>query len=93
VTVLRDLELVTVTPAIRTERRLATDRGALLFRISSEGSRPTGLQEGDVIVAINNTRIASADEVGEALERLRSSRGFRLFFERGRRILFTDLYF
>ncbi|MCU0621069.1 MAG: trypsin-like peptidase domain-containing protein [Gemmatimonadales bacterium] len=93
VTVLRDLELVTVTPAIRTERRLATDRGALLFRISSEGSRQTGLQEGDVIVAINNTRIASADEVGEALERLRSSRGFRLFFERGRRILFTDLYF
>jgi serine protease Do len=91
VTVLRDLQLVTVTTAIRGERRLATDRGALIFRIKPEAARRTGLQEGDVIVAINNTRIADAGEVGTTLERLRGAQGFRLFFERGRRILFTDL--
>jgi len=37
--------------------------------------------------------ITDAAEVGQIIERLRGSNGFRLFFERGRRILFTDLYF
>jgi len=68
-------------------------RGALLYRITAEAERQTGLQEGDVLVAINNTRIADAAEVAEVIGALRSNRGFRLFFERGRRILFTDLYF
>jgi serine protease Do len=93
VPVFKDLELVTVTPAIRTERRLGTDRGALIFRISDLATRQTGLQPGDVLVGINNTRITDAAEVGQIIERLRGSNGFRLFFERGRRILFTDLYF
>jgi serine protease Do len=93
VPVFKDLELVTVTPAIRSERRLGTDRGALIFRISDAAGRTTGLQAGDVIVGINNTRIADAAEVGQVIERLRGSNGFRLFFERGRRILFTDLYY
>ena len=93
VPVFKDLELVTVTPAIRAERRLGTDRGALIFRISDVAARQTGLQPGDVIVGINNTRIGDAAEVGQLIERLRGSNGFRLFFERGRRILFTDLYF
>jgi serine protease Do len=93
VPVFKDLELVTVTPAIRAERRLGTDRGALIFRISDVATRQTGLLPGDVIVGINNTRIADAAEAGQVIERLRGSNGFRLFFERGRRILFTDLYF
>jgi serine protease Do len=93
VPVFKDLEIVTVTPAIRAERRLGTDRGALIFRISDLAARQTGLQPGDVIVGINNTRVADATEVGQIIERLRGSNGFRLFFERGRRILFTDLYF
>jgi serine protease Do len=93
VPVFKDLELVTVTPAIRAERRLGTDRGALIFRISELAARQTALQPGDVIVGINNTRIADAAEAGQVIERLRGSNGFRLFFERGRRILFTDLYF
>jgi serine protease Do len=93
VPVFKDLELVTLTPAIRAERRLGSDRGALIFRISDLAGRQTGLQPGDVIVGINNTRIADATEVAQVIERLRGSNGFRLFFERGRRILFTDLYF
>jgi len=93
VSVFKDLDLVTVTPAIRSERRLGTDRGALIYRISDDATRTTGLQAGDVIVGINNTRIADAAEVGSEIERLRGANGFRLFFERGRRILFTDLYF
>jgi S1-C subfamily serine protease len=93
VVVVKDLELVTVTPAIRAERRLAADRGALIYRITDQAARVTGLQAGDVILAINNTRIEGAGEVGSAFDRLRSTRGFRLFFERDGRILFTDLSF
>ena len=93
VVVLKDLELVTVTPAIRAERRLAADRGALIYRITDQAARVTGLQAGDVILAINNTRIEGAGEVGSTFDRLRQTRGFRLFFERDGRILFTDLSF
>jgi serine protease Do len=93
VVVVKDLELVTVTPAIRAERRLAADRGALIYRITDQAARVTGLKAGDVILAINNTRIEGAGEVGSAFDRLRQTRGFRLFFERDGRILFTDLSF
>jgi serine protease Do len=93
VVVVKDLELVTVTPAIRAERRLAANRGALIYRITDQAARVTGLQAGDVILAINNTRIEGASEVGSAFDRLRQTRGFRLFFERDGRILFTDLSF
>ncbi len=93
VTLFRDLQLVTVTQAIREERQLATDRGALIFRASDEVQQSTGLRDGDVILAINNARVESAAEVREAIERLGRTRGFRLYFERQRRILYTDLYF
>ncbi len=91
VTVIKDFELVTMTPAIRAERRIAADRGVLIYRITDQAERVTGLQEGDVILAINNTRVESVNEVSEAFDRLRQARGFRVFFERNGRILFTDL--
>src|SRR6185312_3566090 len=53
VTVLQDLQLVNVTPQIQAERGIRSEHGALIFRISPEVSRATGLQEGDVIVGIN----------------------------------------
>ncbi len=93
VTVVNDFELITMTPAIRAERRLAAERGVLIYRITDQAERVTGLQAGDVILAINNTRIEAAGDVSDAFTRLRSARGFRVFFERGGRILFADLSF
>jgi serine protease Do len=88
---LQDIQLVTVTPAIRAERRIAAQQGALIFSISADAARYTGLQSGDVILAINNSRVEDAAAVGTTIERLRPTRGFRIFFERDRRIRFTDL--
>jgi serine protease Do len=88
---LQDIQLVTVTPAIRAERRIAAEQGALIFSISPDAARFTGLQSGDVILAINNSRVEDAAAVGTTIERLRPARGFRVFFERDRRIRFTDL--
>ena len=57
VQVLRELELVTVTPAIAAERRLRRQSGALDLQHQCDSSpiRPD-FNKGDVIVQINNTR-------------------------------------
>ena len=93
VTVLRAMQLTTLTPAIRAERGVRSQAGALIYRISDEASAATGLQAGDVIVAINNVRVRDAEQVAELLDAMRRRQAFRLYFERGRQILFTDLAF
>ncbi len=40
-----------VTPAVQAERGIRSEQGALIFKISPQVSRATGLREGDVIVA------------------------------------------
>jgi serine protease Do len=92
VTVLRDLQLVNVTPAVQAERGIRSERGALIFRISSAVARATGLQEGDVIVGINRTPVRSAAQVGGLLDS-RSGAPVRVYFERDGQINFTDLVF
>ncbi len=93
VTVLKDLQLVTLTEQIRAERNVQTDRGALIFRVSRELSQATGLAEGDVIVGMNQKRIGSADDVRTVIEGLRPSQPLRVFLERGGSIVYTDLEF
>ncbi|HET7600217.1 MAG TPA: trypsin-like peptidase domain-containing protein [Gemmatimonadales bacterium] len=92
VTVLRDLQLVNVTPAVQAERNIRSEHGALIFNLSPAVGRATGLQEGDVIVAINRTLVRSAGEVGKLLT-ARSGVPARVYFERDGRINFTDLVF
>ncbi|MXX33444.1 MAG: trypsin-like serine protease [Gemmatimonadetes bacterium] len=84
---LRDLEVVTVTPAIQSERGLASSEGALVVRISPALSQRVGLVEGDVLLWLNNTRLRTAQEAADALRRTQQSRSrFQLVFERdGRR--------
>jgi serine protease Do len=88
-TALRDLQLVTVTPAVRAERGLRSEEGALIFRITPDASRSSGLQAGDVIIAVNRTPVRSAQQAGELLERRRSV--MRVYFERSGQVSFVDL--
>ena len=90
VEVLRELQLVTVTPAIRVERNLQTRQGALIYQVTDRISRDLGLQAGDVIVQINNYPIASADEAARAIDVFGSRGPVRMFFERGGRVYSTD---
>ncbi|HTC24891.1 MAG TPA: trypsin-like peptidase domain-containing protein [Gemmatimonadales bacterium] len=92
VTVLRDLQLINVTPAIQAERGLRSEHGALIFRISAQVGQATGLQAGDVIVAINRTPVRTAAQVGELLQS-RAGGALRVYFERDGEINFTDLVF
>lgn len=90
VQVLRDLELATVTPAIREERRLRSNSGALIVRAGQATAEELGVQPGDVIVQINQARIASAADAARALEYYGGRGVIRMFVERGGSIFTTD---
>jgi S1-C subfamily serine protease len=92
VTVLQDLQLVNVTPSVQAERNIRSSQGALIYRMSAQVSRATGLQEGDVILAVNRTPVRNASQVPRLLD-VRSGDLVRIYFERGGQITFTDLAF
>jgi serine protease Do len=90
VQVLRELELVTVTPAIQAERNLRFSQGALIFNVSDRVANDLGIQRGDVIVQINNTRIRSAEDAAKALNYYGGRGPIRMFLERDGQIYITD---
>src|SRR5215210_2911974 len=92
ITVLQDLQLINVTPAIQAERNIRSDQGALIFRLSPEVSRATGLQEGDVILAVDRTPVRNASEVSSLLN-VRAGQVIRIYVEREGQVTFTDLVF
>lgn len=90
VTVLRELELVSLTPAIRAERGFRSARGALVVRTSERIQNEIGLQEGDLIVQINRTTIEQAADVSRAFDYYGGRTGLRLVFERRGYFYTTD---
>ncbi|MGE3615615.1 MAG: PDZ domain-containing protein, partial [Gemmatimonadales bacterium] len=83
VSLIRGLDLITVTASVRAERQLQREAGALIYRIADDVSRATGLREGDVIWAINRTVVRTADQAAQLLESIGSNRQFQIYFERG----------
>jgi serine protease Do len=91
VAVLQELELVTLTPAIREERGIRSARGAVVYNVSDRVSNEIGLQRGDVIVQINRVPIASAADVQRAIDTYAGRAGMRIVWERGGRIYYNDV--
>ena len=90
VTVLRELELVTLTPSIRAERGLRSTTGALVVRTTDRIQNEIGLQEGDLIVQINRSPIEQAADVSRAIDTYGGRSGIRLVFERRGYFYTTD---
>jgi serine protease Do len=90
VQVLKELELVTVTPAIRAERGIRSSHGALIYQVSSRVSDDLGIAKGDVIVQINQVPIDNAQDVQRALNALAGRSVIHMYFERGGQIYSTD---
>jgi serine protease Do len=89
VTVLREIELITMTPQIRAQYLAQSRQGALVNRVSDRVQQQIGLQNGDIIVQINRTPITSAEDVNRILTTY--GRGaLRLYFERGGQIYATE---
>ena len=93
VTVLKDLQLVTVTPAIRSERGIQSDQGALIVSIAAATADATGLEEGDVIVGLDRRRIASAGDLRLFFNDLQPGENFRIWMERNGQMAYTDLVY
>jgi serine protease Do len=90
VQVLKELEVVSLTPAIRAERGISSSKGALVYRASDRISGELAIQAGDVIVQINRTAVGSAQDVSRALDYYAGRGPIRLFFERQGQISYTD---
>jgi serine protease Do len=85
---LRDFQLVTLTPAIRSERGLTSEQGALIVGLS-DAARQLGLGEGDLILQINRLRVTTAEEAAAALRQL-AGRSVIVYFERQGRLMNTQ---
>jgi serine protease Do len=90
VSVLKELELISLTPAIRAERNIKNPQGAVIATVSQAVSNSLGIQAGDVIVRINQTQVTDAQQAKRILESLSGRGQSRLYIERGGRILYTD---
>jgi serine protease Do len=87
-----DFEFITLTPAIRAERGLASSDGALLVDMS-QAARNLGLRPGDLVVEINRVRIDNAQDAASILERLSERRSVvRMVFERNGALSAVQFY-
>ncbi len=83
VRVLRDLDLITITPSIRAERGIQSMFGALVYRVPSDITQRTGITVGDVIIGINGQALRTAEEVAEQVRGMQPGQQFYLNIERG----------
>ncbi len=90
--VLGEMRLVTVTPAVRQERDIESEQGALIFDIGAAAQRSTGLRPGDVIYQINRQRVTSAEDVPDIIRDVSRRGAVRIYFERGGTHGYTDFY-
>jgi serine protease Do len=87
--VLRDLELVDVTAAIRVERNIRNQSGAMIVTVTPQVTEVTGLQTGDVIVQVMNSPIRDARQAKQVLEAYAGRGALRMYFERRGQIFST----
>lgn len=82
VQVLRDLELATLTPAIRAERGIRSSSGALIVRAGDRIADELGVGAGDLIVSINQRQVASAEDAARLLDYFAGRGVIQMVFER-----------
>lgn len=92
VTVLKEIELITLTSAIREERGIGSKAGAVVTKVSANAADVIGLQPGDVIVQVGNTPVTSADAASRTISAYGARGPVSLVIERGRRLLQTGQF-
>jgi serine protease Do len=90
VAVLRELELISLTPAIRAERGLRAERGAVVASVTDWVSQDLGIRGGDLIIQVNRTPVTDAQQAARVLEYYIGRGPIRMFFERNGTIYSTD---
>ncbi len=90
VAVLRELELISLTPAIRADRGLRAERGAIVASVTDRVSQDLGIRSGDLIIQVNRTPVTDAQQAARVLEYYIGRGPIRMFFERNGTIYSTD---
>lgn len=90
VSVLKELELITLTPTIQAERNIRHSKGALISKVSEKVAEEIGIRPGDLIFQINNTTVADAPQVARLLEGMAGRGAVRMWIERNGQSLYTD---
>src|SRR5687768_13953079 len=90
VTVLREIQLVTLTPAIRAERGVRRVNGALVQSVTPRIAEQLGIQPGDVILQINRVPIADAEAAARALDYYAGRGGIVMYIERQGQVYTTE---
>jgi serine protease Do len=85
VEVLGELEVITLTQAIRGDRNIASQTGAIVASASERVQLATGLRNGDVILQVNGRNIRSAEDLRTVMSELRRPAGVSMVIERNRR--------
>jgi serine protease Do len=90
VEVFRDLQVITLTSAIRGDRNIASPSGAVVVAVSQQITRAAGLLQGDVILQVNSRAVRSAEDLRNAINELRRPARVTLLLERNRRQGFVE---
>jgi len=90
VTVLREIGLTAMTPTLRAERGSRSSQGALVTSVSQRVRDQVGLDVGDIILQINNTRVRTAEDVVRAINDAPARTVIRVSFERRGMLYYSD---
>jgi serine protease Do len=90
VAVMRELELVSLTAAIRAERGVRNEQGAVVYKVTERVQQALGIQPGDVIIQINRTPVTDAQQAARVLEYYSGRGPIRMYFERAGSVYSTD---
>lgn len=90
VTVLREIQLVTLTPAIRAERGVRRAQGALVQAVTPRVAEQLGLQPGDVILQVNRVPIPDAESAARAIDYYAGRGVIVMYLERAGQVYTTE---
>jgi serine protease Do len=82
VTILRDLQVTTLTPALRSSQGVSAEAGVLVTGVAAGGQNLLQLREGDVILGIGQRPVQSAGELARILEQVPAGARVTLWVER-----------
>ena len=82
VSVLGDIQAVTLTDAIRQERGVQAQQGVLIYDIGANTQQATGLAPGDVVFQVNRQRVTTAAALREAFAAAAGNQAITVWFER-----------
>ena len=89
-TVLKEIQLVTLTPAIRAERNIRRANGALIQSVSQRVAEQLGIQSGDVILQVNRVPIADAQSAARAIDYYAGRGAIVMYLERNGQVFTTE---